>query len=94
MEPMPDGNMISTETVSWFRSEVTLGNLLIILGMMGTLGAGIWQGGMIRATMEDGIRSERDMRQVEMTALVGRVDGVQNDVRELRAVVLRGRMIP
>lgn len=78
---------MSSETKSdggWVTREVSLGHVLSLLGMLSAIGAGIWQGGMIRATLEDSISAEREMRRVESVALAGRIDGLTVDVRELR----------
>lgn len=80
-----------TTTGSWVTREVSLGNVLLLIGMLGTALTGVWQAGEIRATLEDGIRAEREMRQSELAALANRVTDVQNDVREVRKLVMANR---
>ena len=76
------------------KKEISLGNVLLLIGMLGTLAAGVWQGGMIRASLEDGIRAERTLRESEMGSISVRLSDLGNDVRELRAVIIAQRHLP
>lgn len=68
----------------WIK-EVSLGNFLLLLSILGAIAAGIWEGGMIRATLQDSIETERDLRRADTAMLVGRLDLLQSDMREVRA---------
>ena len=76
------------------KKEISLGNVLLLIGMLGTLAAGVWQGGMIRASLEDGIRAERTLRESEMSSINVRLSDLGNDVRELRTVIIAQRHLP
>ena len=76
------------------KKEISLGNVLLLIGMLGTLAAGVWQGGMIRASLEDGILAERTLRESEMGSINIRLSDLGNDVRELRTVIIAQRHLP
>lgn len=83
---------------SWLRKEMSLGNLILILTTICGLGAAIWQGGAIRATMADGLDAEVRLRQSEnlrtndnIASLRAQVGEVHADMRELRAIILKGQ---
>ena len=71
----------------WIK-EVSLGNLLLFVSILGAIGAGVWEGGMIRATLQDSIESERELRRADTVMLVGRLDALQSDMREMRSRML------
>jgi hypothetical protein len=72
-----------------FTPEISFGNVMILVGVLGTIGAGVWQGGMIRATLEAGIAAERELRIAEADALGARINTMQGDIREIRGLVMR-----
>jgi hypothetical protein len=82
----------------WIVREVSLGNVLLLVGMLGSVLAGVWQGGMIRASLESGITAERELRGEETRALNERitqvsaaVQDVRTDVRDVRNLVLKSK---
>lgn len=64
--------------------EISLGNALNMITVVLAVGAGIFEGGMIRSTLEDGIRSEQALRETEIKGLSDRISEVGTDVRDLR----------
>lgn len=74
-----------------FRPVVTMGTLLVLLGMAGSLITIVWQAGAIRATMEVNIRAEHDLREVQLQAIHGDLADVRSDVRDLRTIILNTR---
>ncbi len=90
---------VSVRAGSWIKREVSVGNLLLVLGMVGAIGAGIWEGGMLRQSMADSVRLESEIRIAEakftndrLIGLANRVSEVGLDVRELRALIVAGRI--
>lgn len=70
----------------WIKREVSIGNLLLLLGLFGAIASGVYEAGMIRATLEDGIHAEHDSRVANTASLDQRIDSLRDDVRELRAL--------
>lgn len=77
-----------------FRPVITLGTILVLIGMGGSMAALLWQGGAIRATLEASIRTEHDLREVEMRAIRGDLDVIRGDIRDVRTIVLNNRPPP
>ncbi len=75
---------------SLVKLEISLGSILTTLSVVGGLVVAIWQGGMVRATLEDGIHAEHDMRVSEYSQLDRRIESMQNDIREMRVAIMRG----
>jgi hypothetical protein len=92
---LPGGSDNGGVRVPFIRREISVGNILLCLPMLGAIGAGIWEGGRIQATMQDGITQERDQRLASDTATNDRIklvltsmDELRKDVRELREYVM------
>jgi len=75
--------------------DVSLGNLLLFLGMLGTLSAGIYEGGRIQQALTDGVANESSLREADSRALGLRIDAVgvsladvKADLRTLTTVVM------
>lgn len=97
----------SAGSASWVKviPDVSLGNLLLLLGMLGTLGAGIYEGGRIQQALADGVATESGLREADTRALNLRIDAIASslgdvkaDLRTLTAVVMadhtRARGLP
>lgn len=67
---------------------ITLGNMLTIVAILGSAGAGIYESGKIIAALQDGIANEREIRQADTQRLAERIISVGNDVHELRLYVM------
>ena len=67
-----------------------LDNLALLVSLLGAIGAGIWQGSSIRTTLQDGLQAEQQMRASDIANLKEQIQGVAQDVRELRGIVLSG----
>lgn len=93
---MANADETATEDMktTFIKREISLGNVLLFVGMLGTLAAGVWQGGMIRASLEDGIKAERTLRETEMTSINTRLTDLGSDVRELRGIIIAERHTP
>lgn len=103
---MPDTNEIKNDTKDTigtepraiplakgtvFKPEIRLDNVLVILTMLGAVGAGVFEGGMIRQSLESGLVMERSMRESEITAMHRDIDTLAGDVREIRTLILATR---
>lgn len=71
----------------WIKAEVSVGNLLILFGLLGSIAAGFFQAGMIRASLESSIQGEHDLRVSEMSSIELRLTGMQEDIREVRSLL-------
>lgn len=87
--------MVTNSAPPWIKREVSLGNVLLLLGMLGSVGAGIWEGAAIRTTLADGIDLERAIRENEIKSInsqlantAAQLDGMRLDIRELRNVTM------
>lgn len=78
--------------IPFYKAELTLGNLLLLIGMMGAVGAGVWQGGAIRASLEEGLKAEHNLREVEMTSIHTDIASLGRDIRELRTYFIAERV--
>lgn len=67
---------------------MTLGNVFIVLSIFGAIGTGVYETGVIRATLQDGIQTEHDARQIEARHLEERINEVNTSVRELQRYVM------
>lgn len=72
-----------------FRPEISMGNLLLLAGMLGSLVCVVWQGGSLRTSLEAGIREEHLLRETQYAALSLAINNLQGDIREIRTVVLK-----
>ncbi len=77
----------STES-GWIVRQISLGNLLLMLGMAGSIGAGLYEGGAIRATLENGIDAERQLRVSDIAGLNQRITELRVDVAEVRTLII------
>lgn len=73
-----------------FVWTLRLDNLALLVSLLGAIAAGIWQGSAIRTTLQDGLQAEQMMRTQDIKHLKEQVQGVSQDVRELRGIVLAG----
>jgi hypothetical protein len=83
-----------TPVVKW---EISLGNIALLLGMAGSVLCGVYEGGRIQQTLQDGIASEASLRSTEIASLSTRIDEVRNDVRDVRNMVITlksGKSLP
>jgi hypothetical protein len=73
---------------AWIKREMSLGNLLMILTMFAAIGSGLFEGGMIRATLENGINAERSLREAENQGIENQLTIMSSDIRDLRNFVM------
>lgn len=81
-----------------FDTRLNLGQFIMILGMAGTVAAGLWEGGRINQTLLDGVATEAAVRMqdvhaidLEINGLNRSMDSLQADVREIRVLLLAER---
>jgi hypothetical protein len=67
---------------------ITLGNMLTIVAILASAGAGIYESGKIVTALQDGVANERETRQADTQRLAERITSVGNDVHELRLYVM------
>lgn len=91
----------SGSSQNWIKREVSLGNVLLLLGTLGAIAAGIYEGGAIRSSLADSVTQETAIRVAENKALNDRLDvfgqsieNVRGDVRELRSYVMVKSQFP
>ena len=70
------------------KREISLGNILLMLGMLASIGAGLYEGGALRQALSDGIASEQRERETAIHDVTDRIVSVQQDIRELRGLIL------
>lgn len=85
------GNTPDDKQAVVFKREISLGNIILILSVLASVGAGLFEGGMIRASLEGGIERERLLREVEITNIHRDLAALTGDVKEIRVLILAAR---
>jgi len=86
-------------SANWIKREVSLGNVLLMLTMMGGIAsavvAGTWQGSRINSTLQGGIEREAAVRVEQNRALSDQMQAfgvalndVRQDVRQVHTDVM------
>ena len=77
-----------------FKAEISIGTLLVILGMAASAAGLMYQIGGTRADLANGIeaqkasiKAEQDLRETEFQTVTAAVKDVRDDLRELRAAL-------
>jgi hypothetical protein len=86
---MADGPSDGDEDMK-FQPVITLGTLLVIIGMAGSAAAIIWQAAQIQATVQASVIEEHNLRETENKSLHNEIGEVRIDLRELRGLIVDG----
>jgi hypothetical protein len=86
---MADGPSDGDEDMK-FQPVITLGTLLVIIGMAGSAAAIIWQAAQIQATVQASVIEEHNLREMENKSLHNEIGEVRIDLRDLRGLIVDG----
>lgn len=75
-----------------FRPVITLGTILVMVGMIGSVIAIIWQASGIAATVQANVEAQKVLIEVHNKSLHTEIGDIKTDVRELRTIILNIRV--
>lgn len=74
-----------------FKPVVTLGTLLVLMGMLVSVGTIIWQASSIAATVQANIVAQRELADVQNKSLHAEIGEVRADMRNLAQLIVTSK---